>query len=218
MLVSSKLCPFVQRAVILLLEKQVEHEVTYVDLRNKPPWFLAQSPRGKVPLLIVGGATLFESQAICEYLDETRGEARLAPADPLERARDRAWFPFAGEDLFGSIFRIMISTSQEQFAERKLELESHLERLGNEKTGRWLSGDGSRFGLADVAVAPAFTRLEVFGKLTSTGWLDGMDRLAEYSRLLLARPSIARSTPPDFEAALLDFLEQKKSWLLAKHR
>lgn len=84
MLVSSKTCPFVQRAVILLLEKRVEHEVTYIDLASKPQWFLDKSPRGKVPLLMVEGATLFESQAICEYLDETRGEAEDFEAVLLE--------------------------------------------------------------------------------------------------------------------------------------
>ncbi len=217
LLVSSKTCPFVQRAVILLEEKGVEHEVKYVDLANKPQWFLEKSPRGKVPLLIVDGATLFESQAICEYLDETNGPQRLAPENPVLRARDRAWFPFAGEDLFGSVFRVMTSTTEEQFDSEARELRARLTRLTEEKTGRWLSGDGSRFGLADVAVAPVFTRLAFFDRLTRTTWLDGMPGLAEYAKRLLERPAILRSVPEDFESALRRLLSQKKSWMLAHY-
>lgn len=215
MLVSSKTCPFVQRAVILLLEKRVEHEVKYIDLANKPQWFLEKSPRGKVPLLIIEGATLFESQAICEYLDETRGPARLMPSDPIARARDRAWFPFAGEDLFGGLFRVMTSPTEEQFLEQQRDLLARLGRLAQEKTGPWLSGDGSAFGLADVAVAPVFTRLELLGRLTNTDWLERLNGLGDYARRLLGRPAIAGSVPQDFEAALLEFMRQKKSWLSA---
>jgi glutathione S-transferase len=217
LLVSSKTCPFVQRAVILLEEKQVEHEVKYVDLADKPQWFLDKSPRGKVPLLIVDGVTLFESQAICEYLDETSGDQRLAPEDPVLRARDRAWFPFAGEDLFGSVFRVMTSTTEAQFDSERQELGVRLSRLAQEKTGRWLSGDGSRFGLADVAVAPVFTRLAFFDRLTHTSWLEGMPELAEYAKRLLARPAMLRSVPEDFETALRRLLGQKKSWMLAHY-
>src|SRR5580693_9550560 len=70
-LVSHPLCPYVQRAAIALLEKQVGHERIAVDLAAKPDWFRRISPLGKVPLLMVGDRVLFESAAICDYLDET---------------------------------------------------------------------------------------------------------------------------------------------------
>ena len=53
-LISHDLCPYVQRAVIALTEKEVAFDRIYVDLANKPDWFLAISPLGKVPLLRVG--------------------------------------------------------------------------------------------------------------------------------------------------------------------
>ena len=75
-LVSHPLCPFVQRAAIVLLEKGVPFERINVDLSAKPDWFLALSPTAKVPLLKVRridgeDAILFESMVICEYLEET---------------------------------------------------------------------------------------------------------------------------------------------------
>src|ERR1700722_13285215 len=88
-LISHDLCPYVQRAVIALAEKGVSFERIDIDLADKPDWFKAISPLGKVPLLRVGEAVILESAVIVEYLEETRPRP-LHPADPLERARHRA--------------------------------------------------------------------------------------------------------------------------------
>lgn len=89
-LISHALCPFVHRASIMLTEKGVSFDRRNADLKNKPAWFLALSPRGKVPVLVADGVALFESAAICEFLDETH-LPRLIPSDPFERARQRGW-------------------------------------------------------------------------------------------------------------------------------
>ncbi|MEP0935594.1 glutathione S-transferase N-terminal domain-containing protein [Leptolyngbya sp. NM2-A1] len=52
--ISHTLCPYVQRSIITLLEKQIPHEREYIDLSNKPDWFLKISPLGRVPILLVG--------------------------------------------------------------------------------------------------------------------------------------------------------------------
>ena len=52
-LISHKLCPYVQRAVIVAAEKGISFERIDIDLADKPDWFLAISPTGKVPLLEV---------------------------------------------------------------------------------------------------------------------------------------------------------------------
>src|SRR5690606_27548657 len=138
-LVSAKSCPFVQRSVILLEEKGSPYDVSYVDLDNKPQWFLKQSPRGKVPVLVVDGTVLFESQAICEFLDETQGNRRLMPDDALLRARDRAWFAFAGEELFGPQYRLMLTDDEGTYRMLRGQLKDRLARLESEKPGLWLS-------------------------------------------------------------------------------
>ncbi len=88
-LISHKLCPYVQRAVIALTEKGVPFERIDIDLANKPEWFLKISPLGKVPVLLVGTAegeaALFESNVICEYIEDTQDGAKLHPRDALER-------------------------------------------------------------------------------------------------------------------------------------
>src|ERR1700747_1688047 len=86
-LISHKLCPYVQRAVIALSEKRVPFERIDIDLANKPDWFMKISPLGKVPVLVVsadaGEAVLFESNVICEYIEETQNGTSLHPKDPL---------------------------------------------------------------------------------------------------------------------------------------
>ena len=91
-LISHKLCPYVQRAVIALNEKGVPFERVDIDLASKPDWFLKISPLGKVPVLVVTGddgneVALFESNVICEYIEETLGGAKLHPHDALQRAQ-----------------------------------------------------------------------------------------------------------------------------------
>jgi glutathione S-transferase len=89
--VSFKICPFVQRVNALLEAKQVSYDVKFIDLSNKPAWFLEASPNGQVPILINDdGQVLFESDAIVEYLDETTGEP-ISAKDPVKKAQDRAW-------------------------------------------------------------------------------------------------------------------------------
>src|ERR1700704_6987547 len=91
LLVSFKTCPWVQRAASVLREKKVPFEFRHIDRDNRPDWFLAISPHKKVPVVRIDDKiSLFESNAINEYLDETIAP-RLHPEDPIERALDRAW-------------------------------------------------------------------------------------------------------------------------------
>src|SRR5919205_1477764 len=97
-LISHKLCPYVQRAVISLTEKGVPFERIDVDLANKPDWFKKISPLGKTPVLLEGDTAIFESAVILEYLEETQPNP-LHPADPLARAEHRAWIEFGSATL-----------------------------------------------------------------------------------------------------------------------
>src|SRR3954465_13576445 len=102
-LISHKLCPYVQRAVIALKEKGVPFERVDIDLANKPDWFLKLSPLGKVPVLVAtnddGEVALFESNVICEYIEDTQGGAKLPLEDPLRRAQHRASMEFGSAVL-----------------------------------------------------------------------------------------------------------------------
>ena len=86
LLVSFKTCPWVQRAAIVLREKKIDFEFRHIERDNRPDWFLAISPHKKVPVLrLDDSVSLFESNAINEYLDETLAP-RLHPEDAVQRA------------------------------------------------------------------------------------------------------------------------------------
>ena len=116
-LVSHHLCPYVQRASIALAEKGVPFERVNVDLSDKPDWFRAISPLGKVPLLRVRREgreeVIFESAVILEFLEETEASP-LHPTDPLMRARHRAWIEF-GSAILNAIGRFYSAADEAAF-------------------------------------------------------------------------------------------------------
>lgn len=230
-LVGFPICPFVQRVALTLAEKQVAHTVETIELDHKPAWFLEKSPRGKVPALLVapdgrppagtsGGhaeAVLVESQAICEYLDERFPDPPLLPPDALGRARDRAWFALSAEELVLPSHGLLVASDEADWDARVRRVEAALAELDAELAGRtWLSGDGRRFGLADVAVGPVFTRLGVLERLGA--WLlpERLVHVAAWRDRFLARPSLARSVHPEFEARMLARMHAREAWALRR--
>jgi len=61
---SAAVCPFAQRSRMMLLQKQVDFEVTEIDLNNKPDNFLEISPYGKVPVIKHGDNRVWESAIV----------------------------------------------------------------------------------------------------------------------------------------------------------
>ena len=111
-LISFDICPFVQRSVITMIEKGQEFDITYIDLANKPEWFLKISPFGKVPVLKVDDTVLFESAVINEYLDEINPPS-MHPGDALTKAHNRAWIEFSSQ-LNMNLFQWSVATEEEK--------------------------------------------------------------------------------------------------------
>jgi glutathione S-transferase len=194
-LVSHALCPYVQRATIVLLEKGVAFERRDVDLANKPDWFVKLSPTGKVPLLLVGDAVLFESIPICEYLDETRGEP-LHPRDPLEKARHRAWMDVATAllstswGLYTSPDPAVVEAKRQEAAAKMHTLETAL------RAGPFFAGE--RFTLLDAVFAPSFRYFDVFEARGLAPTAADLPKVARWRAALAARPSVAQAVAADW--------------------
>lgn len=202
-LVSHPLCPYVQRAVIVMTEKQVAFERVDIDLADKPAWFLSLSPTGKTPLLIVGETqALFESAAIVEYLDESCGTP-LMPADPVKRARSRAWIEFASGTLAG-IAGLYAAPDESAFANKCSALERRFVQIDAALAGPWFAGE--QFGLVDAAFAPVFRYLDAFERLAGLKLADRLVRLAEWRGALAERPSVTIAVASDYPARLEKFL------------
>ena len=106
---------------MLMIEKNIPYEKVEVDLANRPEWFTKDAPLGKVPLLYVGDKVLFESIAICEYLEEAFPENPLHPKNPVDKALHRAWMEFSS-GILAAGFGMMYAQNQEQFDLKKYPL------------------------------------------------------------------------------------------------
>ena len=209
-LVSHALCPYVQRAAIVLAEKAVPFERRDVDLSRKPDWFLAISPLGKTPLLLVEGQPIFESAVICEYLDETRAP-RLHPEDAIARAQHRAWVEFASS-LLNTIGAFYCAVDDKAFEARATEIRGRFAQLEAElSTGPWFGGE--RFGMVDAAFAPAFRYFDVFERIHAFAFFDGLPRVTGWRERLAARPSVRGAVSADYPDRLLAFLAARHSAL-----
>src|ERR1700742_546899 len=186
-LISHKLCPYVQRAVIALTEKGVPFERIDVDLANKPDWFLKISPLGKTPVLVVGDHAIFESAVILEYLEETQGHP-LHPADALRRAEHRSWIEF-GSAVLNDIAGLYSAPDQAAFKAKAAQLEARFARLeARVAAAPWF--DGETFSLVDAVFGPVFRYFDVFDAIGEFGILAGKPKLARWRAALGSRPSV----------------------------
>jgi glutathione S-transferase len=82
----------------MLEELGVPYELVRLDPRKgetRTPEYLRINPVGKVPALVDGDVTMFESAAICAYLGDEFPEKKLAPAiGTKERALYYQWLFF----------------------------------------------------------------------------------------------------------------------------
>ena len=210
-LVSHHLCPYVQRVAIALAERGIAHERLTIDLAIKPAWFAALSPLGKVPLLKVGDAVLFESQVICEYLEDVL-EQKLHPADPLVRARHRAWIE-VGSAILGDVWGFETARDADTAAGKAAALRAKFERL-EAALGDGPFFAGTRFSLVDAAVGPVFRYFDVFEALGQTAILADLPKLAAWRAALAARPSVRDAAVSDYPVRLRAFLAAHDAWVL----
>src|SRR6476620_4752974 len=215
-LISHKLCPYVQRAVIALTEKGVPFERVDIDLASKPDWFLKISPLGKVPVLVVttdkGEVALFESNVICEYIEETQGGAKLHPADALKRAEHRAWMEF-GSAILGDLWGLETTTDPATFESKRQALVAKFARVeGALSAGPYFAGEA--FSLVDAVFAPVFRYFDLFDELTEHGIFREVPKVRAWRAELAKRPSVRTAVDPNYPELLRAFLVRHDAHLL----
>lgn len=212
-LISFKLCPFVQRAAIILHFKEIPFRLRHVDLADPPDWFRAISPFGKVPVLRVDGATaVFESAVITEFLDEVT-PGRLLPEDPLERAVARGRIELSTACLWHCRDFSLVADG-EALAGQVAELQAKLDQLEAAKApGPFFLGED--FSLVDGAAAPLFVRLAYFEKLFPVLEPARFPEVAAWGDALRDLPAVKRSVIPDFEAEMDALMRRRKGHLAA---
>ncbi len=165
--------PNPQKVRFAINELGIECETVPVDLINREqrsPEFLKLNPWGRVPVLVDGDLTLWESHAILAYLGEKTG--RLWPTTPAGRADALRWLfflsssihPPATELVYNRIaVKLSGGTPDEAAIERGEKalpaplqiIEQHL------ATHKWMLG--ADFSLVDCDYGPVFNVLDRAG-------------------------------------------------------
>lgn len=158
-LYGANVCPFVHRTRLLLAEKGIEHEYVAIDLANKPDWYHEVLPSGKVPLLEHDGHRIWESDIICEYLEEAFDGPEFMPRDPGRKAEVRLLVNWGTSQLVPPFYKFLANQDRSKDGELKEQVLKVLREL-NEKLGE---RPGPYFfaqiTLADLELYPWFERM-----------------------------------------------------------
>lgn len=216
--VSFKVCPFVQRVTALLELKKEPYAIEYIDLSNKPQWFLDASPHGQVPILILDdGPVLFESEPIAEYIDEARPPF-VSRVDLVQKAQDRAWSSLASRNYLVQC-SAQRSPDEDTLAERRAGLSVSFEKVEKQLSDRpFFNGDS--IGMVDVAWLPILHRASIIERHSGFDFIDGFPKIKRWQRALLATGLAERSVADDFEECFTAFYLSEASFLgrLTKER
>lgn len=167
----SPLSPFCRKVRLTMAEKKLEVELVEERYWEQNPEFMRRNPAGKVPVLRLAGLILSESQAICEYLEETVPNPPLMPKDAEKRYEVRrlcAWFDdkFQAEVTSKLVYeRVNKKLMSQGYPDSKnvkdgsVAIKYHLDYMGwLLEQRRWLAGDVMT--LADFTAAAHLSALD----------------------------------------------------------
>lgn len=163
--------------------------------------FKALNPAALVPVLDDDGAVLTQSLAIIEYLDETRPQPPLLPADAVGRARVRALalaiaceiHPLNNLRVLGYLGKTLGVSEEQKNAWYRHWVESGLAAVeamlaGDPRTGACCHGDAPT--LADICLVP-----QIFNAQRFKARLDHVPTVMRIHEHCLGLPAFARSVP-----------------------
>lgn len=199
--------PFAWKVWLTLEHKGIPHTAKRLSFDNdetKTPAFLAVNPRGKVPAIVDDGFALYESNAICEYLEEKYPEKPLMPKDAKGRALVRRLIGEADDSLYKPesdlmdqvLYRPAAERDQKAIAEAKDKLREELKIWQSYLKGDFFAG---ALSLADFAIYP-YLRMSVRVEERVPGL--GLKReelpanLAAWLKRIEALPYYEKTIPP----------------------
>ncbi len=175
------------QARIVLAEKGVGVEISFIDPTELPEDLLELNPYGTVPTLVDRELVLYNSHIIMEYLDERFPHPPLMPVYPVSRGQSRLTMHRIQNDWYVLAEKIMAKKGDLEATRNELrEAFLSLAPLFAE-TSYFMSEE---FSLVDCYLAPLLWRLPALGiELTGTGSKD----VKAYMKRIFERPSFIAS-------------------------
>ncbi|MEM9781465.1 MAG: glutathione S-transferase family protein [Pseudomonadota bacterium] len=198
-LVSAKICPFVQRVTAMLEAKDLDYDVAFISLKDKPQWFLEISPNAQVPVLVTdGGQALFESDAIVEYLQDAYPP--LQPGlSPEAKALNRAWSYLATKHYLAQCSALR-SPDAAVLKRRSAALGRAFDRI-ERRLGTTPFFGGESIGIVDIAWLPLLHRARLVEAHAGYDAVGDRPKLKAWQIRLLQTGLAERSVAPDFNDA-----------------
>lgn len=201
--------PYAWKVWLALEHKAIPYELKLLSFDRgdtKTPAFRALNPRGTVPTITDGNMTLWESNAILEYLEERYREKPLLPTDLAARAKIRRIMAEADNYLAPAVGKLFDATVYAKepvgaaaLAEVHGQLVQELERYDALLTGDYLV---DALSLADFAVF-SHARLvrRIDDRQPKNGLGDRMPKkLGAWMRRIEALPYYAKTVPPHWKS------------------
>jgi glutathione S-transferase len=157
--------------------------------------------------------SLFESNAICEYLDETIAP-RLAPEDPIARAMNRAWTDYV-PTFADSVTATAYADTEADYRKAAEKIPVAFDRLERalEKQGSGPFFNGAKYSLVDAAYAPFLQRYFFLDRVKKLGVIERFPRLKAWGEALSQRGSTHSFPQAEFEAMYRDGLKRRNKWV-----
>jgi len=209
-LISFKLCPFVQRAIIILKKQKIDYDITFINPMDPPDWFKAISPTGQVPLLKANDEVIFESSVISEFANDI-SENDLHPSDAIQKAKNRAWIQFSST-MFDDLFNL-VTGDEETYAKAKESLFAKLKKVEAIKDTNTFF-NGTDFAMIDAAFAPIFMRLSWINEFTDNALsISEFNNLSAWSEAILAVDEVQDSVSEGVDDVYYSNIEAREGHL-----
>ncbi|KAI4302375.1 hypothetical protein MLD38_038127 [Melastoma candidum] len=165
-------CPFCQRVLLTLEEKNIPYTTKLVDLGNKPQWFLDISPEGKVPVINIDGKWVADSDVIVRILEEKYPESSLVP--PPE-------FASAGSTLFSPFVKFLLNKDPKAEDETKQAFLKELKTLDGHLQANGPHIAGPKVTSIDLSLVPKLYHIDTtVGHFKNFNAFDGLVHVNNY--------------------------------------
>jgi glutathione S-transferase len=157
--------------------------------------------------------SLFESNAIAEYLDETV-PPRLHPEDPVARAVNRAWTDYV-PTFAETVTATAYADTEADYNRAAAKIPVPFERLERalETQGSGPFFNGAKYSLVDAAYAPFLQRYFFLDRVKKLGHIEKFPRLHAWGKALIDRPSTHSFPQGEFEALYRANLKRRNKWV-----